>query len=225
MLRKTLVSFAAIIALASTTNAMAAASNYSAAAKPSLYANFNIGYAYQTGKGSLAFDALTLDKRTEHKFGWNAYMGYNFNLKANSGIAIEGGYADYGSMEWRNEGSDGVDIDQTAFIAQLVYNYGWKRNLDLFAKAGLALGRTNINTDGTAMTTNSTLSTSGTMSNQKLWNIVPMATLGFTYNFMEELGVNFMWEHIFGEKFKSSNIDEFQAVDAFMLGLIYRFDF
>ncbi len=224
MAKKMLASITGLIALTAATSALASP-DYSAAAKSGLYANANIGYAYQVGKNALEFDSLDLDHRTEHRFAWSAYMGYNFSYNDRSGIAIEGGYADYGSMEWRNEGSDGVDIDQTAFLAQLVYHYAWKQNLDVYAKGGVALGRTNINTDGTVMMTNTTLSTSGTMSNQKVWNTVPMATLGMTYNFMPELGVNVMWEHIFGEELKTDNIDEFQSVDSFMLGLVYRFNF
>lgn len=218
MLKKMLPSFIALLALGTVTTATA-----SSHAGP--YLNFNIGYAHQVGKNSFTVSSIQLNTRSSHNFAWNALGGYNWDWTDHSGVALELGYADYGSMEWDNTSTgDSVDIDQTAYLLQLVYNYYWKKDFTAFAKGGLAFGRTNLNTDGAIGTNSSSLTTNLNMTNQKYHNTLPMVTFGGTWTFMPQVAVNLMWEHIFGGKLKVDNTDQFQTVDSFMIGFKYTFD-
>ncbi len=239
LFKKTLTSFIALAACGLSMTAMAAmmdapvnperpSSTPERFLKPSrsgLYTQFNIGYANQNGAKGFEVGSFDLTHSRTRSFAWDAYFGYLFKITPKSSAGFELGYGDYGSVKWQDDTNDAARISQTAWLAQLVYDYAWKKNIDLFAKVGAALGRTNINTDGGIGTTPNTLTTDTTETNQNHWNTRPMFTLGITYNFMYEMGATFMWEHIFGNDVKTDNTDRFQTVDAFMLGLQYRFDF
>ncbi len=207
MLKKIAISSLAAASLIISTNA---------SALTGAYVNGQLGYVNQTANSSL--DTTSLDDQSKKHFGYNLFLGYNYDLDEQFSIAGEIGYGDYGQTEWENSSnSNSLSADQSAFLLLGVGRYRFNPLFSTYLKAGFAFGQTDIDTDGTVVLTDG--KTSETFDNTQL-----MTALGVTYNFTPELATNLEWQHIFGDKITSDAVSRFQTVDAFMLGLTYTFE-
>ncbi len=95
-----------------------------------------------------------------------------------------------------------------------VATYHFDEDMNAYFKAGAAFGKNDVISNDTGYTD----------SDGNHGSTRPMTVLGARFNIMPELAVSLEWQHIFGSKMTASNTNNFQTIDAGMLGLTYTFE-